>query len=57
MNREREAELRQWIDAHEEELVRDIRKLVRIPSVSRPEQERSDDTVKAAHCMMEIAAQ
>ena len=38
---DREDDIRQWIDMHEEELVRDIGELVKIPSVSRPGQELS----------------
>ena len=54
---DREDDIRQWIDMHEEELVRDIGELVKIPSVSRPGQEQSDDVVEAAHSMIKIAAQ
>ena len=49
---DREDDIRQWIDMHEEELVRDIGELVKIPSVSRPGQEQSDDVVEAAHSMI-----
>lgn len=50
-----EMELRKWIDDHEEELVRDIGKLVEIPSVSRPGDELPDSVERAALCMMEMA--
>lgn len=57
MNKVKEMELRQWIDDHEEEFVRDIGKLVRIPSVSKPGQELPDSVEKAARCIMEIAGE